>query len=87
MRAGPLWGSPPHSIRQTSHWIKREKRRPHEVTRAAKHRPTPKTQRKGRLVWEETPFLTHPGAGIGWVASRTHQLRGYSRAKLIKEAR
>src|SRR5215467_11962876 len=28
----------------------------------------PKMQRKGRLVWGETPFLTHPGAGSGWVA-------------------
>jgi len=26
-----------------------------------------KTQRKGRLVWGETPFLTHPGAGSGRV--------------------
>jgi len=39
------------------------------------------TQRKGRLVWEETPFLTHPGAGSGWVVITTHQLRGFSKAE------
>src|SRR5262249_15565126 len=38
-------------------------------------------QRKGRLVWEETPFLTHPGAGSGWVVITTHQLRGFSKAE------
>jgi len=48
----------------------------------ANHHPRLKKQRKGRLVWEETPFLTHPGAGSGWVMSIRHQLRGYSKAKM-----
>jgi len=43
--------------------------------------PTLEKQRKGRLVWEETPFLTHPGAGSGRVLIRTHQIRGYSKAE------
>ena len=36
-------------------------------------------KRKERLVWGETPFLTHPGAGK-WVGRRatTRQLSGYS---------
>ena len=31
-------------------------------------------------MWEETPFLTHPGAGKGWVTATTCPLRGYSMA-------
>ena len=31
-------------------------------------------------MWEETPFLTHPGAGKGWITATTCPLRGYSMA-------
>jgi hypothetical protein len=63
------WGPHRPRMRQTPHGIKGQDRGPRRPTSALpKHRPTRKTQRKGRLVWEETPFLTHPGAGIGWVA-------------------
>src|SRR5262245_3730032 len=37
---------------------------------------------KGRLVWEKAPFLTHPGAGSGWVLVRTRQLCGNFGAKM-----
>ena len=83
-------GSTGGATRQTPripHGIKREQRsrapgiRPAKIAGLANLHPTLEKQRKGRLVWEETPFLTHPGAGSGRALIRTHQIRGYSKAE------